>query len=582
MAREILCVSPYEGLNHLLQVVCAPYTRSGDIHFTFLRYDLQDDPTIIQAQLNMHSWDLIISRGATATTLRTQTACPVVDIGVSQYDLLNVLQSAQHLSHAALVAFAHISDNTRQMLLDSEVHIPLYSVHQETELTSLFTHLQADGIDTIICDAGVEARARQLGFNTLLITSSHESVTQALRQGLNLLEEKNRDKELFTKLQAYLTQQKKHLLLLDANLHPVFTSGLIANDATLAHLVFSTWRKNNKFINYQQQRYQLIVDTSTPNFTALTLRVAIAHMNPQNTFTDQYSDFHQEVIQYYQMTQSANFIHTLTSYAVSHQPVVIIGEDGTGKMDIATHLYASSLYQQKSLVLIDAQDSTLLHASLEDDSSALFSSNQVIVIKNFNYASNNGQTMLLNFINQTRLFDRNLLILTLTQSQDDGLSDCQKQLVAQARTIILPSLRKITGDRLSTVIATMINDYNRKQGTNIIGISDMAMDYILQASWPGNFSQLDAVLKLALAACTGAQLDVKALQFAIQQADGQSQLKQTPVSKFEPTIGPVQPLSTTIYHAVVSALDANQGRRTQTAEQLGISRATLWRYLKRE
>ncbi|WP_461214650.1 PrpR N-terminal domain-containing protein [Lacticaseibacillus sp. GG6-2] len=583
MTFEILCVSPYEGLNNLMQSLCHPYSETGALYnFTFLRYDLHDDAAILQAKLDMHPWDLIISRGGTAAMIRSRSTAPIIDIGLSQYDLLNVIQSTQHLNHAALVAYANISENTRQLINGDRARLPLYSVEKPTDLPPLFAQLHTLDINTIICDAGIEPRAKESHFNTLLITSSRESVSQALTHGLMLLESQEHNLSLINTLKQYLSLQKKDVVLINADYRQIFSTGLPSQDKSLAQTMFSTWRRKNRFIEYQGNHYELDVCTPSDGYIALTLHHFIRPTAEKLLMDIDTPGIGNAFEQYFRTIQDESFFTTLKNLSKSHQPVMLIGENGTGKMYVVSLLHRTSLYTDRQPIFIDSSDHSTLRTLLSDDGSALYDSGQMIVIKDYNFASAVDQQTLFDFVTQTRLFDRNLVVFTLTQAATDGLTTCQRQLMHHARTLILPPLRQVTGEHLSAVLTSIINEYNRKQGSNIIDIADMALDSLLQAPWPGNFSQFYRLVNQALTATDGAQLKPQAIRFAFSQADAQMQLQVHSVAHKDSTITQVQPLNTIIHNAVVDALDHNNGKRALTAEQLGISRATLWRYLKHD
>ncbi|WP_054715899.1 helix-turn-helix domain-containing protein [Lacticaseibacillus manihotivorans] len=56
----------------------------------------------------------------------------------------------------------------------------------------------------------------------------------------------------------------------------------------------------------------------------------------------------------------------------------------------------------------------------------------------------------------------------------------------------------------------------------------------------------------------------------------------TPQAAATPANDPNQTLADMVQDIVVRTLASNQNNRTKTAKQLGISRATLWRYLKHD
>lgn len=270
------------------------------------------------------------------------------------------------------------------------------------------------------------------------------------------------------------------------------------------------------------------------------------------------------------------------SYAHSNQIIVLIGESGTGKIYISSVLHQAGHNAQHEPFIFDSQDTDCINDAITKIDSPLYTTERTLIFPNFNEASIEIQDNLINFIQESRLFKRNQIIITLNQTIEEGITKPIKSLLENSKIITLPSLRDISGDKISKVIATIINDYNRSNGTSIAGISDITLDFILSSTWEQNYLEFYQVLQIAMAMTTGTYIGINELRTGIEQYHKQHYLlNQSPTLKQTTHVGRIQTLSDIIYTAVVQALDSNKGNRTKTAQQLNISRATLWRYLKR-
>jgi two-component system response regulator HydG len=105
----------------------------------------------------------------------------------------------------------------------------------------------------------------------------------------------------------------------------------------------------------------------------------------------------------------------------------------------------------------------------------------------------------------------------------------------------------------------------------ITGLSPAAADQLLWYEWPGNVRELENAMERAAALARGSRVELEDLPQEIGQAFPR------PVA----TIGGVQPLGQVERDYIVAALELNGGNQTQTAQQLQIGTATLYRKLKR-
>jgi two-component system response regulator HydG len=104
----------------------------------------------------------------------------------------------------------------------------------------------------------------------------------------------------------------------------------------------------------------------------------------------------------------------------------------------------------------------------------------------------------------------------------------------------------------------------------ISGFGATAADQLLRYEWPGNVRELENVMERAVALAHGARVELEDLPEEVRQA----------IPKPTATVGAVRPLEEIEREYILAALDLNAGNQTQTAEQLKIGSATLYRKLK--
>ncbi|MBN1486870.1 MAG: sigma-54-dependent Fis family transcriptional regulator, partial [Anaerolineae bacterium] len=113
--------------------------------------------------------------------------------------------------------------------------------------------------------------------------------------------------------------------------------------------------------------------------------------------------------------------------------------------------------------------------------------------------------------------------------------------------------------------------YSHQHGRQL-RISRSAMTLMQRYPWPGNVRELENVLERAMMMCNGDEIHIGDLPDAFRH-------RQVLVPS-DVTPQPVLALAEAEYQAIIRAGHACQGRVTEMAKCLDISRSTLWRKMK--
>ncbi len=133
----------------------------------------------------------------------------------------------------------------------------------------------------------------------------------------------------------------------------------------------------------------------------------------------------------------------------------------------------------------------------------------------------------------------------------------------------VPALRERRDDVLP-LARVLLADAALHMKRSIVGLAAGAADQLLRYQWPGNVRELENAMERAVALASGSRIEVEDLPEDVRQA--------APVTSA--TAGSVRRLADIERDYIVSALEANAGNQTRTAEQLDIGSATLYRKLK--
>jgi two-component system response regulator HydG len=133
----------------------------------------------------------------------------------------------------------------------------------------------------------------------------------------------------------------------------------------------------------------------------------------------------------------------------------------------------------------------------------------------------------------------------------------------------LPPLRERRDDILA-LARVLLADAAHRMKREVSGLSPAAAAELLRYGWPGNVRELANAMERAVALCRGPRIEVDDLPEELRA-----------VAPSQPAApGEVLPLDEVERQHILSAFEVNGGNQTQTAAQLRISTATLYRKLK--
>lgn len=141
-------------------------------------------------------------------------------------------------------------------------------------------------------------------------------------------------------------------------------------------------------------------------------------------------------------------------------------------------------------------------------------------------------------------------------------------------TLHIPPLRERKED-LPDLVDYIISVMNTKLRRNVIGVTEEAMDLLMRHNWPGNVRELINVLEAAMNFCGGALIDVKDLPSFLQS------YKDEPADIDKDATYLQARIDNAEKKELVSVLEQCHGNRKAAAEVLGVSKATLWRLMKK-
>ncbi|RMF39633.1 MAG: sigma-54-dependent Fis family transcriptional regulator [Planctomycetota bacterium] len=295
----------------------------------------------------------------------------------------------------------------------------------------------------------------------------------------------------------------------------------------------------------------------------------------------------------------------IDSVADTKAPVLITGENGTGKSMIARAIHRRSSRQAKPFVEVacGALPDNLLESELFGHTAGAFTGAQTAKIGKFQHAD--GGTIFLDEIGtaSTALQIKLLRVLQEFEFEPVGSNDTisvdvrpilatnedLEKAVAEGRFrqdlfyrinvihLELPALRDRIAD-LPVLVEHFLQKTAAEVSKEIEGFDEQAIEAMAAYHWPGNIRELENVVQRAVLLTKQPRIGIDLLPPAI--------LKSAPgPAAFVPVIGREQTLREALEgperQIIWEVLKANQFSRSLTAQQLGINRTTLYKKMKR-
>ncbi|WP_163340395.1 sigma-54-dependent Fis family transcriptional regulator [Desulfopila sp. IMCC35008] len=295
--------------------------------------------------------------------------------------------------------------------------------------------------------------------------------------------------------------------------------------------------------------------------------------------------------QMYQLIQSA---------AASDAPVTIYGESGTGKELVAGALHRLSNREPFPFIKVNcaALNENLLESELFGHVKGAFTGAERLRTGRFEAAQKG--SIFLDEIADVPLAIQAKLLRVIQEKEIERVGDhatipidvriitaSHKNLEVQKDLdlfredlyyrinvipIHIPPLRDRKGD--IPLICSHVGDrLRRKSGKQIDGVSRSSMDLLLEHDWPGNVRELINVMEYAFVICHGDEILPDHLPGNLLQ--GGDRGKTTRSMNFSSISGASDAVR------IREALKRTGGNRTKAAEILGVSRVTLWKWMKK-
>ncbi len=587
---RVLGIAPYAGMKTLMLKVAEDF--KGELDIEVLDGDLQEG--VLAARNNFHGdFDVIVSRGGTARMLRTQVPVPVVEIELTDYDILRALRLAENISSdIAVVGFSNITEPIQSISKLIKKKLQVFTIDSAGQLDQTMSHVHDEGYEIVLCDAASAATAKRHGLNCVLLTSGQNGIHKAFANAIGLVESMRVLKSENAFLRQIVDRQANDTVIFDENDNIIFSNMTFEKRDELQNILQKEIpnvpaNKSSRIIKYLNRNLYHIkalkLDSDGHLYTVFYIERSRAPFLSGRSGLKYYTQAEAHEAFYNSFFVNISDIlgnaEDLERASKFKRPVMIFGEEGTGKESAANMLYNKSSNGNHPFIVITGE--LLNDKSLEflqsNQHSPFADSGNTIYISGLSHIKHD-PLELLSVIMDMEVCARNHVILSFPV-EGGAVSKVAETFTNKlgCTVLTLSSLNSVK-NQIPKLINLYLSQSMQFSDAEILGMETEGIQMMQDFSWPHNYSQFRRIME-ELVSITDQPL--------IRAQDVSKVLAR---EKLTPTTAPgingpevfdmnrtLDEMNAEIVRRVLKQCDGNQ---TLASKRLGISRTTVWRYAR--
>lgn len=586
---RVLGIAPYEGLSNILISVSEEYPQ---IDLTTYVGDLEQGLGI--AKKNLHkNYDAVISRGMTAKLLN-QLPIPVVDIGISIYDVLCTMKLASFPGKkTAFVSYADISVLARQVSEITDYKIDIYTASSPEAAEDILSKVNTMDYGAIICDRVVNQIATKMQINSYLITSGIESIKRAFDEVLTICRYPNNLRNENHLLRELINGQLSETVLFDEGKN-VILSTIDSPKESLISLFESEIEETKEF---KERRITRNLDGMVINIRSKTISIGDdSYVVFFFTSRKSISNKDKPGIEHFSYKEIQNAYNSsmlflsgvmggsniqIEKVRNSYRPVLVYGENGTGKDSFAHYLFLNGNHRNAPFIEIDCYelDNKGWDYILEHHMSPLTETKSTLYFKNLGKIPTNKRIELVSALSDLGTCNENRVIFSCLCNENKLVPQICTTIADKfgALSVYMPPLRNIP-ENIDRLARLTLNNLAPETKKTIYGFTEEAMNCLKNYTWPNNFTQFKRVIYELATFAKGSIIERKDVDEIMQKETyiGYTSDKE---DGFLP-INLRRPLKEIEREIVLRIIEETDNNQSEAAEILQISRTTLWRMMK--
>lgn len=584
---KVLAVAPYERMADLFQTVALDYPQIS------LTVEIGDRESGLSAALTVFeaNYDVVISRGGTARVLEEEVSIPVIDVEVSSLDVLRQIRAeGVEEKRVAAVGFEGPLANLERGRDILPSTFDLYTLEFADEAPLVMEDVRKKNYALVLCDNVSYLEATRLHLPAKLLESGEDSIRQAFETAVFHCRYWALSRERSRLLWDLARNQTGRLVIYLRGGGLVF-SNLTNEDVALyeflerhvsdtrsRRLVFRHMRTIYRIKPIHMSREATGVIAFSINVYEASVQAGLAGIEYLNldTVAEQVDESF-FVKSHALTTLSGNVDEDLEL----GRPIMLCGEEGSGKRQLARLLYLASEYSNRPFIEIDCEllNRRSEHFLTQSYHSPLYGTNQTIYLHGVQNLKGSTLREILAIAVESRLARRCNLILSGDLYADGSEPDNVHILAERLKCIILdiPALRT-TPEVIPEDSLSYLQALSEEAGREMPKISSEALDLLSKNPWPRNNYQLQKVLdRLFMWSRETGRIGAEEVRRATAREGVRT--RDMPTTGNIDLLQPLSKIEREIAREVLRRCDDN---RTAAAKSLDISRTTLWRLLKED
>ncbi|WP_100011607.1 sigma-54-dependent transcriptional regulator [Lentibacillus sediminis] len=574
---KTLMIAPYQGLAETVKKINVPEDIELDVTVANL-----DEGVKAATAAEKQGYELIISRGGTATMIQNAVSIPVVHIDITGYDMLRVFTLLRGIKQGvALVGYANISQGAATICNILEFDVKMVTIESRGEVRGHLINLKEQGYSVVIGDVITVQVAEQVGLRGVLITSGKEAIMDAFEEGrrsYNFFRRVNSQfyyfQETFNSLPfPVILMQNDTIVEKNLTFDREISQKEVAESPHLPRIA-------KKVLQYKINQVDEIEDENTI-YEVLAFLGSESESIVGILFHKSKGKTKQRIVRVIgspghipiigESTKASQLRMNIEQFATTKETLCIIGEAGTGKYTAAKQIHFERYGQKAPIIVIEG---SLLKGEETDFLSATLQAIQqgTVIIKNMESLSEEMQDTLLDIFH---VLPETIKIVANARMTDD-LKNQRLYKEFFVPTLHLFPLRERKED-IGSFVDYFLAEFHAEEGNETVGMKPEAIDSLKHYDWPANLTELKKVIRELSMSTSANYIEASHVKELMDKHDAKSAAaiegRSAPVS-LEGTLKDIE-------KRVIKQVLADEGNnQSNAAKRLGINRSTLWRKLK--
>ena len=586
MKIKVLLIAPYAGLKEL----ALRLTKEQDELEVMVSEGDLEEAVAVAHEIGSERFDMVISRGGTAKLLREHIEQPVIEIPLSGYDILRALTLIKDYNDKVeMVAFPNICQGVNAVSNLLDIHIPYSVIEHPRDVSRLVLEAKKKGVKLIMGDTITIKTAKHYGLQGILITSGRESILEAFHQA----------RQLYSVLQKYQKHGSMLETIIDQSGGGVAVVNLQGDIDYCNTLFINMWGMGENVSNIPLSSdilHGLKMISPIMDFQIITFKTVIQgqelvcqiqrfdnekYLLETNRVNKQNEDFVVDYLwssihSFAQIPGKSSEITNVVNQAMNLKDEkiwTVYGEKGVGKKTLAFATRGESQFQHHPfLVVTITRASDNAYKALKQ----LFakSENVILYVQGVHLFN---QAQQIELADLTRQIKNEQIIYSF---YDDPRTILEPKFlnIFSKHILYIPPLRERVED-LDEYIRLFIGQFNEKYGKQIAGIHHHALELLMTAIWEGNVRECERLVEGLVQRINGEYIHSQDVKHVLSDSSIQHEIHVD--SEDALNIDVSRSLEDIEIQIIMHVLQLENMNQTKTAKRLGITRATLWRKLKK-